>query len=204
MTLNELDETAALARRDLDIGDLAKSLEERAKLILGDIAGQSTNKNGRVVGVGELVHRLRSTVEAHRWSTHGRVHTRGARHAHATGNDTRTLVLGSSGGDAHRAVTAVDSLHLTQSALLIVLIGETNEAVSTRHAADGVGHNLGRLAGWEAALEEGNEHILVDLGTQVTNEDRVLGASVITTINGTSQLLRVSVGCICCSLPAVS
>ena len=189
MALNELDETTALSGRDLDVGDLTESLEERPKLILGDVAGKSTNKDSCVVGVSELVHGLRSTVEAHGRSTHGRVHTRGTGHAHTTGNDTRTLVLGSSGGDTHRTVAAVDSLHLTQSTLLVVLVRETNKAIATRHATDGVGHDLGRLAGWEAALEEGHEYILVDLRAQITNEDGILRATVIAAGNNGCQLM---------------
>ena len=191
MALNELNEATALSGGDLDVGDLTESLEERPKLILGDIAGKSTNKDSCVVGVSELVHGLRSTVEAHGGSTHGRVHTRGTGHAHTAGNDTRTLVLGSSGGDTHRTVATVDSLHLAQSTLLVVLVGETNEAVATRHAADRVGHDLGRLAGWEAALEEGHEYILVDLRAQITNEDGILRATVITAGKNDCQLCSV-------------
>lgn len=183
MALDELDETAALSRGDLDVGDFTEALEEGAELILSDVARQAANENGGVVGVGELVHGLGSTVEAHGGSAHGRVHARGAGHAHSTGSTKAgALVLGSSSRDAHGTVATVDTLHLAQSTLLVVLIGEADEAVATRHAADGVGHDLGGLARREAALEERNEDVLVDLGAQVTNEDRVLRATVITAI----------------------
>jgi hypothetical protein len=185
MALDELDETAALSRGDLDVGDFTEALEERAELILSDVAREAANENGGVVGVGELVHGLGSTVEAHGGSAHGRVHARGAGHAHSTGSTKAgALVLGSSGRDAHGTVATVDTLHLAQSTLLVVLIGEADEAVATRHAADGVGHDLGGLARREAALEERNEDVLVDLGAQVTNEDRVLRATVITAAVG--------------------
>jgi hypothetical protein len=38
MTLDELNEATTLSRWDLDIRDLAETLEERAELILGYIA----------------------------------------------------------------------------------------------------------------------------------------------------------------------
>jgi hypothetical protein len=180
MTLDELDETTALARRDLDVGDFTEALEERTELVLSDVAGEATNENGGVVGVGELVHGLRSAIEAHGGSAHGRVHASGAGHAHTTGHHTGALVLGCGGRDTHGAVTAVDTLHLTQSPLLVVLVGEADETVSAGHAADGVGHDLGGLARGEAALEQRNEDVLVNLGAEVTNEDGVLRTTVIT------------------------
>lgn len=191
VALDELDETTALARRDLDVGDFTESLEERTELILSDIAGETTNEDGGVVGVGELVHGLRSTVEAHGGSAHGRVHASRAGHTHTTtttGHHTGTLVLGGGGGDAHGAVTAVDTLHLAQSTLLVVLVGEANETISTGHAADGVGHDLGGLARGEAALEERDKDVFVDLGTKVTNEDGVLRTTVVTARTQVSYL----------------
>jgi len=38
VALNELDKAATLSRRNLHIGDLAESLEERAKLVLRNVA----------------------------------------------------------------------------------------------------------------------------------------------------------------------
>lgn len=38
VTVDELDEAAALAGRNLDIGDLSKALEERSQLILGNVS----------------------------------------------------------------------------------------------------------------------------------------------------------------------
>lgn len=61
MTMHKLDEAATLARGDLDVGNLAESLEERAQLIFGDIARKATNEDGGVVGIRELVH-LRGRV----------------------------------------------------------------------------------------------------------------------------------------------
>lgn len=185
VALDELDETTALSRGDLDVGDFSEALEEGAELILGDVAGQATDEHSGVVGVGELVHGLGSTVEGHGGATHGRVHASGAGHTHATAvaANTGTLVLGGSGGNAHGAVAAVDTLHLGESALLVVLVGETDESVAAGHARDGIGHDLGGLARGETALEEGDEDVFVDLGAEVTNEDGVLGTTVITAEN---------------------
>ena len=182
VALDELDETTALSRGNLDVGDLSEALEERAELILGDVAGKATDEHSGVVGVGELVHGLGSTVEGHGRSTHGRVHASGAGHTHATAvsANTGTFVLGSSGGDAHGAVAAVDTLHLGESTLLVVLVGEADETVAAGHAGNGVGHDLGGLARREAALEERDENVFVNLRAEITNEDGVLGATVIT------------------------
>ena len=207
MALDELDETTALARRDLDVGDFTESLEERTELILSDVAGKTTNEDGGVVGVGELVHGLRGTVEAHGGSAHGRVHASRAGHTHTTttGHHTGTLVLGGGGGDAHGAVTAVDTLHLAQSTLLVVLVGEANETVSAGHAADGVGHDLGGLARGEAALEERDKDVFVDLRTKVTNEDGVLRTTVVTARTQVNHLrCDNTAGSMCLDLPAVS
>ena len=54
--MDKLDEAAALSRRDLDVGDFAKALKERAKLVFGNIARKASNEDSRVVGVGELIH----------------------------------------------------------------------------------------------------------------------------------------------------
>jgi hypothetical protein len=182
VALDELDETTALSRGDLDVGDLAESLEERTELILGDIARQTADKHSGVVGVSELVHGLGSTVETHGGTVHRGVHASGAGHAAHVGSNTGTLVLGGGGGDTHGAVAAVDTLHLGQSTLLVGLIREANETVSTGHAADGIGHDLGRLARGEAALEKRNKNVFVNLRAEITNENRVLGTTVITAI----------------------
>jgi len=133
MALNELNKTAALSWRNLDVGDLAKALEERAKFVLGNVARESTNKDSGVVGVGELVHRLRLSGERRHWvwlhswvsTTHHWVHSHWWR-------SSLVLVLWSRGADAHWAVATVDALHLGKSALLVALVGEANEAVSAR------------------------------------------------------------------------
>ena len=179
VALDELDEAAALSGWDLDVGDLPEALEEGAELVLGDVAREATDEDGGVVGVSELVHWLRGTVVADRGSAHG-VHARGhvashwgARHtAHGTRwSTTARLVLGGRGGDTHGAVAAVDALHLGESALLVTLIGEADEAVATRHAGDRISHDLGRLARWESGLEKRDQDIFVDLWAKITNED---------------------------------
>jgi hypothetical protein len=139
VALDELDETAALAGRDLDVCDLAEALEERAELILGDVATKTANENGGVVRVGELVHWLGSTVETKRRGTHA-VHANGtARHtAHGSGTGVLVLVLGGGSADAHGSVAAVNALHLGKGTLLVCLIGEADETVTTRKAADRV------------------------------------------------------------------
>lgn len=88
-------------------------------------------------------------------------------------------VLGGSSRDSHGSVTAVDSLHLNEGALLVVLVGEANEAVAAALTAHSIGHDLGRLARGETSLEERNQDVLVDLGTKVANENAVLGAAII-------------------------
>src|SRR5947199_1650744 len=62
VTLYELDETAALAWRDFDVGNFAESLEERSKLILRDIARETADEDSGVVGIRKLVHRLLRTI----------------------------------------------------------------------------------------------------------------------------------------------
>lgn len=187
MTLNKLDEPAALARRNLDVCDLAKALEEGTQLILGDVAREASDEDSGVVGVSELVHWLRSgAVVAHGGSTHAVHAHRAAGHTtrHAAGTHTGILVLWGSRGNAHGPVTAVDTLHLGQGALLICLVGEADKAVATRQTADGVGHDLGRLAGREASLEDAHKHVLVDLGAEIANKDGEFRATVVTAAVG--------------------
>lgn len=142
VALNELDESTALSGWDLDVGDLSKALEERAELILGDIARQTSNKDSSVVWISELVHWLRSTIvthwgrcthRVHAWS-HASAHTATGHTAHNSWGSTARLVLWSGRRDAHRAVTAVNTLHLGEGTLLVALLRETNKAVTTRHA----------------------------------------------------------------------
>ena len=63
MTVDELDEAAALARRNLDVGDLPEALEKGTELILGNVPRESADKNSSIVWVGELIH-LGSRVES--------------------------------------------------------------------------------------------------------------------------------------------
>lgn len=184
VALDELDETTALARRDLDIGYLSKPSEERAELILGDVTGETTNEDGGVVRIRELVHRLRSAIVAH-WGCPHAVHADWASlstvgHAH-TGSSAAALVLGSSSRDTHRTVAAVDTLHFGESALLVLRVGEANESVTARHAADWVRHDLGGLDGAVFALEEGDEDVFIDLWTEIANKDGVLRAAIVST-----------------------
>ena len=132
MSLHELDKATALSRWNLDVGDLAEALEERAQLIFSDVPRQTADEDGGIVGIGELVHRLR-LASVVRW--HGRTALHSALHAalhvllrsiahrsathhriHATRS---TLVLGSSSRDTHGPISTVDALHLTKSTLLV-------------------------------------------------------------------------------------
>jgi hypothetical protein len=196
MAVDELDETAALARWYLDIGDFAEALEEWSKLVLGDVAGKTTDKDGGVVGISELVH-LGSRVET---SVREALHTTAVPHlllGHAGHHRTTMLgslateavvatVLGGSSRDSHGSVTAVDSLHLNESALLVVLVREANETVAAALTAHGIGHDLGRLARGETSLEERNQDVLVDFGAKVTHENAVLGAAIIPSVDKTT------------------
>ena len=187
VALDELDEAAALSRRDLDVGDLTKALEEGAQFILGNVARKTANEDGGVVGVGKLVHRLRRTVEAHgRSATHGRrIHATWrttSLHAHRSWPGTWPLVLRGRGGDAHGTVTAVNTLHFAKSTLLVILVGETDETIPTGHSTDGIGHDLSRLARREAALEQRDQNVFVDLRAEVSNEDGELRATVVTAV----------------------
>ena len=146
VALDELDKPASLSRWDLDIGDLTKALEERAKLVLGNIARETADKDGGVVRVGELIHGLRSAVVADWRIAHG-IHaaahlTAGswlsATHtARSTTHATRAttgFVLWGCGRDAHGTVAAVNTLHLLESVLLIRLVRKAYKAVPTGHA----------------------------------------------------------------------
>jgi hypothetical protein len=181
VALNELDETAALAGRDLNVCDFTEALEEGAELILGDVATKTANENGCVVRVGELVHWLRSTVETKRRSAHA-VHANGTtgHTAHTSRTGVLVLVLGGSSADAHGSVAAVDALHLSKGTLLVCLVGEADETVAARKAADRVRHYLGRLAAGEAVLENADEDVFVDLRAEIANENGVLGTTVVT------------------------
>jgi hypothetical protein len=71
MTLYELDEAATLSRWDLHVGNLTKALEERTKFIFGDVSRETSDEDGGVVRVSELVHGLRGTIVTEwRRSTH--------------------------------------------------------------------------------------------------------------------------------------
>ena len=65
MAVDELDKAAALARRNLDVGDLPEALEKRTEFILGNVPRESADKNSSIVWVGELVHlgsRVKSAI----------------------------------------------------------------------------------------------------------------------------------------------
>ena len=189
MALYELDKPTSLAGGNLDIGDLAKALEEGSELILGDVARKSTNKHGGVVRVRELVHRLRGTVVAHRRSIHA-VHAKltTLRHPHAIRSARATaLVLRCGSRDAHGAIAAVHALHFAQRGLLLTLIAEAHKSVAARHTANRVRHDLGRLAARVFVLEKGNQNKFGNFGSQITNEDRELRSTVIAT-----SALRIS------------
>lgn len=177
MTLNELHEATTLSRWDLDVGDFTKALEERPKLVLGDIAGETTNEDGGVVRIGELVHGLRSAIVSNGRlahvvdvSAHTLLRPLTRHTTHASRPSPTGLVLRCGGRDPHRTVAAVDTLHLLQSALLVTLVGEADESVSTGHATDWVCHDLGGLARWKAVLEERDQDVFVDLRTEVADK----------------------------------
>jgi hypothetical protein len=173
MTLDELDKTTSFSRRDLDISDLTKSLEERAQLILGDIAGEATDKDSGVIGISELIHRLWSTIVAHRWSAH-RVHAHGSwsmhTTAHGTGNRT-AAIFRSCGANAHRSITTVYTLHLRKRTLLFIAIRESNEAVASRHSSKRISHDFGRLARWVTVSEDAEQNALVNIWSEISNKD---------------------------------
>ena len=89
-------------------------------------------------------------------------------------------VLGSSRGDSHGSVATVDTLHLDEGALLVVLIREANKAVTAALARHSIRHDLSRLARRESGLEKGDEDVFVDLRAEVTNKDGVLGTTILT------------------------
>jgi hypothetical protein len=71
VALDELNKTATLSGRNLDVGNLSETLEEGTQLILCDVTGQTSNEDGGVIRIGELIHGLRSTIVAERRrSTH--------------------------------------------------------------------------------------------------------------------------------------
>jgi hypothetical protein len=199
VTMNELNEATALARRDLDVCNFAKALEERPELIFSDIAGQTTNENSSVVGVRELVHLsggIETTISEASLLLHSTPHLL-LRHASAHHGVTVlalteavviVTILGGSSRNAHGAVAAVHALHLHKSTLLVVLIGETNETVATALTRHGISHDLGTLAAGEAGLEKRDEDIFVDLGSKVANEDGVFGTAIITVNRVSSEM----------------
>jgi len=190
VALDELDKATALSGWDLDVGDLAEALEERAKLILGNIARQASNEDSGVVGVGELVHGLRRTVISHwRRGTHA-VHTRrshasthSTRHWHTSRSTTTRFVLWSGGRDSHRTVAAVNALHLREGSLLIRLVSKTNETVASRHAGDWVRHDLSGLARGEPRLKQRDQYVFIHLGAKIADKDRVFWTAIVTTVS---------------------
>ena len=61
-SLDKLNKSTALPRRNLNISNASKPLEERAELIFDNISGKSADKNSGAVRIGKLVHWLRGTV----------------------------------------------------------------------------------------------------------------------------------------------
>jgi hypothetical protein len=178
MPLNKLHKSTALSGRDLDVGDFSEALEERTEFIFSDVSRESSDEDSSVVWVGELVHGLRSAIVAHGRRTHS-VHT--THRASGTRHRSRSTgpALRGSGRDTHGAVATVDALHLRQGAVLVLLIRESNKSVTTRHATDRIGHNLGRLARREPRLEKRDENVFVDLGAKIADENGVLRAAII-------------------------
>ena len=180
VTLHELNEAAALPRRYLDVSDLAEPLEEGTELVFGHVPRESANEDGGIVRIRELVHRLGSAVVSNRRVSHG-VHAYRAltRHRHAARSSCSRLVFGGCRRDPHRTVAAIDPLHLGESALLIPFIREADKTVTARHAADGVGHDLGGFARREPILEERDQDKLVHFRTKIADKNRVLRSTVV-------------------------
>lgn len=129
VTLDELNKSATLPRRNLDVGNLSKALEKGAELILSDIPRESSNEDCGVVWVGELIHWLRLAIVSDRRTSHI-VHathwcsswaTR-TWHAHTSWPSTAGLVFRCCRGNAHGSVAAVNPLHFLQCALLVTLV----------------------------------------------------------------------------------
>ena len=188
VTLNELDEAAAFAGRNFDVSNLAKALEKGAKLVLGDVAGQAADKDGGVIRVGELIHRLGLSVVAHWCSTHGIHAHRSSTTNSLAGHAHRSALMTSAGAarlrssrrDSHRPIATVDALHLVEGTLLVLLIRETDKSIATRNAGDGIGHDLGRLAGREAVLKQRYKDELVDFRAEIAHKDGMLGWAFLT------------------------
>jgi hypothetical protein len=127
MTLDELDEATAFSRGDLDVGDFAEALEERAQLILCNVSRKSSNKNSGIVRIGKLIHGLLLlllTIKGHWRGSHGGwVHraTR-ARHSHSARAARAALVLWGCRRNAHGSVSTVYTLHFAEGSLLIDFI----------------------------------------------------------------------------------
>lgn len=162
MALDELDKSTSFSWRNLDVSDFSKALEKRSELVLSNISRQTAHENGSIVWIRELVHWLGSTVVTHWGSTH-RVHARShtTRHTttlhswHATWRSTSAgLVLRSCCRDSHGTVATVNALHLGESTLLIPFLSKAYEAISSRHARDGICHDFCRFARWESSLEQ--------------------------------------------------
>lgn len=67
-----------------------------------------------------------------------------------------------------------------QSSLLVALIGEAHKSVTARLSGRGIRHDLSRLAGGEASLEQRHKNELVHLGAEVSDEDGELGTALVT------------------------
>lgn len=88
-------------------------------------------------------------------------------------------LLGRGGADTHGTITTVHALHLTKCTLLVTLVGKSNKSVASGLPSVGIGHDLGALTRGETGLEERNQHVFGDLRTKVTNEDGILGSTIV-------------------------
>ena len=105
--------------------------------------------------------------------------THASRAAGHTAGPSASLVLWSRRGDTHGTIAAVNTLHLLKSILLVRFIGEAHEAITAGHARDRIRHNFGRLARWVFVLEKRDKDVFIDLGAEVTNENRVLWPAIV-------------------------
>jgi hypothetical protein len=106
-------------------------------------------------------------------------------HLHSLGART-SLVLGGRSRDSHRSVSAVDTLHLGQGALLLLFAAKPHESITARHSSDWIRHDFGRLARLELVLKQSQEDKLVDVRTEVADEYGILRTPVITAAIGES------------------
>ena len=69
-----------------------------------------------------------------------------------------------------------------------LLVGETNETIAARHAADGIGHDLGRFGGCVLVLEKLDKNKLGDLGAENLTRSALVASLKLGSLAGVLQL----------------